>query len=221
MAPAGAAQGPGPALGQPHPDPPGVLELVISRLADGPVLGAGMLGAIRYKRPAICSFPCSNRAAAAASCASLGSGAALTGAWACSAHASSTARTSSHAARARPSRPLTSAPERPLRRSRGLCRGPLHYADHHGDLIVLVDSDLGMGVVWGTEGAQECQVLLKLGQGRAVSKGLLDLACILVLGSHGHHLRGIERVRERGPPDPRARRRAMRVGTSCTPAAAH
>ena len=60
-----------------------------------------------------------------------------------------------------------------------------------------------MGVVWGTEGAQECQVLLKLGQGRAVSKGLLDLACILVLGSHGHHLRGIERVHERGPPDPR------------------
>ena len=51
-----------------------------------------------------------------------------------------------------------------------------------------------MGVVWGTEGAQECQVLLKLGQGRAVSKGLLDLACILVLGSHGHHLRGIERA---------------------------
>ena len=52
-----------------------------------------------------------------------------------------------------------------------------------------------MGVVWGTEGAQECQMLLKLGQGRAVSKGLLDLACILVLGSHGHHLRGIECAR--------------------------
>ncbi len=65
MAPAGAAQGPGPALGQPHPDPPGMLELVISRLADGPVPGAGMPGAIRSKRPAICSFPCSNRAAAA------------------------------------------------------------------------------------------------------------------------------------------------------------
>ena len=78
-----------------------------------------------------------------------------------------------------------------------------------------------MGIVWGTEGAQECQVLLKLGQGRAVSKGLLDSACILVLRSHGHHLRGIERARERGPPDPRARRRAMQVGTSCTPAAAH
>ena len=79
MAPAGTAQGPGPALGQPHPDPSGVLDLGINRLADGPVLGAGMLGAIRSKRPAICSFPCSSRAAAAASCASLGSGAALTG----------------------------------------------------------------------------------------------------------------------------------------------
>ena len=43
------------------------------------MLGAGMLGAIRSKRPAICSFVCSNRAAAAASYASLGSGAALTG----------------------------------------------------------------------------------------------------------------------------------------------
>ena len=39
------------------------------------------------------------------------------GAWACSAPASSTARTSSHAARARPSGPLASAPERPLRPS--------------------------------------------------------------------------------------------------------
>ena len=111
----GARSRPGP--GSAAPDPPGMLELVISRLADGPVPGAGMLGAIRSKRPAICSFPCSNRAAAAACCASLGSGAALTGAWACSAHASSTARTSSHAARARPSGPLASAPERPLRRS--------------------------------------------------------------------------------------------------------
>jgi hypothetical protein len=35
-------------------------------------------------------------------------------------------------------------------------------------------------------------VLLKLGQGRTVSKGLLDLACISVLGSHSHHLRDIE-----------------------------
>jgi hypothetical protein len=103
MAPAGATQGPGPALGQPHPDPPGVLELVISRLADGPVLGAGMLAAIRSRRPAICSFPCSIRAAAAASCASLRSSAAVAGAWASSAHASSTASTNSHAASARPS----------------------------------------------------------------------------------------------------------------------
>jgi hypothetical protein len=63
-----------------------------------------------------------------------------------------------------------------------------------------------MGVVWGAEGAQECQVLLKLGQGRTVSKGLLDLARISVLGSHSHHLRDIEHARERGPPDPRARR---------------
>ena len=70
------------------------------------------------------------------------------GAWACSAHASSMASTNSHAASARPQRPLASAPGRPLRRSPGLCRGPLHYADHHGDLIVLVDSDPGMGVVW-------------------------------------------------------------------------
>ncbi len=162
-------------------------------------------------------FPCANRAAAAACCASLGSGATLTG--------HGPARRMPRRPRAptraplgpRPSGPLASAPVRPLRRSRALCRGPLHYADHHGDLIVLVDSDPGMGIVWGTEGAQEREVLLKLGQGRAVSKGLLDSACVLVLGSHRHHLRGIERVHERGPPDPRARRRAMRVGTSCTP----
>ena len=221
MAPAGAAQGPGPALGQPHPDPPGVLELVISRLADGPVPGAGMPGAIRSGRPAICSFRAPTAPPRRLLARAWGAAQRSRGAWACSAHASSTARTSSHAARARPGGPLASAPGRPLRRSRGLCRGPLHYADHHGDLIVLVDSDPGMGIVWGTEGAQECQVLLKLGQGRAVSKGLLDSASILVLRSHGHHLRGIERVHERGPPDPRARRRAMRVGTSCTPAAAH
>ena len=59
-----------------------------------------------------------------------------------------------------------------------------------------------MGVAWGTEGAQECDVLLQFVQGRVVGNGLLDLACISVLGSHGHHLRGIERVRERGPPNP-------------------
>jgi len=73
-----------------------------------------------------------------------------------------------------------------------------------------------MGVVRRAEGAQECQVLLEFGQGRAVSKSLLDQACVNVLGSHGHHLRGIERVRERGPPEPRARRGAIRVAISST-----
>jgi hypothetical protein len=59
-----------------------------------------------------------------------------------------------------------------------------------------------MGVAWGTEGAQECDVLLQLTQGRALGKGPLELACISVLGSHGQYLRGGERVRERGPPNP-------------------
>lgn len=77
-----------------------------------------------------------------------------------------------------------------------------------------------MGVVWGAEGAQECQVLLKLGQGRTVSKGLLDLACISVLGSHRHHLRDIEHARERGPPGPRARR-GVTGGHIMHPATAH
>ena len=54
-----------------------------------------------------------------------------------------------------------------------------------------------MGVVRSAEGAQECQVLLKLGQGRTVSKRLLDLACISVLGSHSHHLRDSEHACER------------------------
>src|SRR5882724_7748142 len=83
-----------------------------------------------------------------------------------------------------------------LRRAGGLQRGPPHYADHHGDFIVLVNADPGMGVVWGAEGAQECQVLLKLGQGRTVSKRMLDLACISVLGSHSHHLRDSEHACE-------------------------
>jgi hypothetical protein len=39
-----------------------------------------------------------------------------------------------------------------------------------------------MGVVWGTERAQQRDVLLKLGQGRPVSKGLLNLARVFVLG---------------------------------------
>ena len=34
-------------------------------------------------------------------------------------------------------------------------------------------------------------VLLKLGQGRAVSEGLLNLACVYIFGSHGHHLRRV------------------------------
>ena len=39
-------------------------------------------------------------------------------------------------------------------------RGPLYDADHHGDLIILVDAHLGMSVVWGAEGAQVRDVLL-------------------------------------------------------------
>ena len=46
-----------------------------------------------------------------------------------------------------------------------------------------------MSVVWSAEGAQERDVLLKLGQGRAVSKGLLNLASVYIFGSHGYHLR--------------------------------
>jgi len=46
-----------------------------------------------------------------------------------------------------------------------------------------------MSVVWSAEGTQVRDVLLKLGQGRAVSKGLLNLACIYIFGSHRHHLR--------------------------------
>jgi hypothetical protein len=39
----------------------------------------------------------------------------------------------------------------------------LYYADQHGDLIILVDAHLGMGVVWGAEGAQVRDVLLEFG----------------------------------------------------------
>jgi hypothetical protein len=59
--------------------------------------------------------------------------------------------------------------------------------------------------------------VLKLGQGRAMGKSPLDLACILVFRSHGHHLRGVARAHERDPPDPRARRRAILAVSSCTP----
>jgi hypothetical protein len=76
-----------------------------------------------------------------------------------------------------------------LRRTCSLWRGPLYDADHHGDFIVVIDAHPGMSVVWGAPGAQVRDMLLKLGQGRAVSKGLLNLACVFVLGSHGHHLR--------------------------------
>jgi hypothetical protein len=74
-------------------------------------------------------------------------------------------------------------------RARALWRGPLYYADHHGDLIILVDAHLGMGVVWGAEGAQVRDVLLEFGQGRADSKALLNLARVFIFGSHRHHLR--------------------------------
>ena len=46
-----------------------------------------------------------------------------------------------------------------------------------------------MSVVWGASGAQVRDVLLKLGQGRAVSKRLLNLACVFIFGSHSYHLR--------------------------------
>jgi hypothetical protein len=67
-----------------------------------------------------------------------------------------------------------------------------------------------MSVVWGASGAQIRDVLLKLGQGRAVSKGLLNLARVFIFGSHGHHLRamnvsanaGIRRAGRGGRPEP-------------------
>jgi len=73
-----------------------------------------------------------------------------------------------------------------------------------------------MGVVRGAERAQQCQMLLKLGQSRTVSKGLMDLACISILGSHSHHLRDIEHARDAARL---ARERAAEppVATSCTP----
>ena len=67
----------------------------------------------------------------------------------------------------------------------------LHHTDHHGDFVVVTDADLGVGVPGGAEGAQVCDVLLKLGQGRAAGESPLVLVCIFVLRSHGHHLRGI------------------------------
>jgi hypothetical protein len=96
---------------------------------------------------------------------------------------------------ARPRDGHARAPERAQSRSvRDVARGPLHDTDHHGDFIVIIDADLGVGVVWGAEGTQECDVLLKLGQGRATDKSPLFLACISVLRPHGHHLRSSERA---------------------------
>jgi hypothetical protein len=46
------------------------------------------------------------------------------------------------------------------------------------------------------------------------------LACIFVLGSHGHHLRGKCVPREGARPDPWARRRVLLVAALCAPAAA-
>ena len=80
-----------------------------------------------------------------------------------------------------------------LSRTGDLWRGPFYHADHHGDFIVVIDADPGMGVVRGAERAQERDVPLKHGQGRASIKGLLNSACVVVLGSHGHHLRGMKR----------------------------
>jgi hypothetical protein len=40
-----------------------------------------------------------------------------------------------------------------LRRPCDLWRGPLYYADHHGDFIILIDTHPGMSVIWGAEGA--------------------------------------------------------------------
>jgi hypothetical protein len=97
------------------------------------------------------------------------------------------------------------------------CGVPLHHADHHGDFIVVTDTDLGMGVPGGTEGAQVGDVLLKLGQGRATGKSPLVLACIFVLRSHRHHLRCIACPANAARLDPRARRRVLLVAASCAP----
>jgi len=80
-------------------------------------------------------------------------------------------------------------------------RAPLHHADHCGDLIVVADADLGMGIVWSAEGAQKYDVLLKLGQGRAAGKSPQVLARIFVLRSHRPHLHGVELACERAPAD--------------------
>src|SRR6266536_6338849 len=93
MAPAGATQGPGPALGQPQPDPPGVLELVI--VADA--WQTGRCSARECWPPFAPDVPPSavSRASTAPPRRQLAraweAAQQPRGAWACSAHASSTA----------------------------------------------------------------------------------------------------------------------------------
>jgi hypothetical protein len=62
--------------------------------------------------------------------------------------------------------------------------------------------------------------VLKLGQGRAAGESPLVLACIFVLGSHDHHLRGNACPANAARPDPLARRRVLLVAASCAPVAA-
>ena len=104
---------------------------------------------------------------------------------------------------------------RPGSRSAAVRRAPLHHAAHPGDLIIVVDADPGVGVAGGAERAQEREVLLNLGQGRAVSEALVPLACVSVLGSHTHHLRDVERDHERRPASPASVLRTSVTTTSC------
>jgi hypothetical protein len=62
-------------------------------------------------------------------------------------------------------------------------------------------------------------VLLKLGQGRVVSEGLLPLTCVSVLGSHGHHLRDVECHNERGSLHQRVRGGSRLLSIMCSAAA--
>jgi hypothetical protein len=101
-----------------------------------------------------------------------------------------------------------------------VARSPLHDADHHGDLIVVIDADLGVSIAGGAEGTQICEVLRKLGQGRTIDKSPLVLACIFVLRSHGHHLRGSDYARDRARLTASAPH-SLAVYRSMHPAAAH
>jgi hypothetical protein len=84
-------------------------------------------------------------------------------------------------------------------RPAGLWRPPLHDAAHPGDLIVVIDAGPGVCVAGGGERSQDFQVLLKLGQSRAISEGLMPLMCVSVLRSHGRHLLDAECDHERSP----------------------